>query len=110
MTEQKEFLPVGSIVTLKKTIKSLMIIMRVVQVADEEKSELIYFDYGAILFPEGMIDDNIVYFNQEDILRVNFEGLKNEEEKLLVEELNRLLKETEEEKNKPPRDPWVEGV
>lgn len=107
MTEKKNFLPLGSVVKLQKAVKTVLVIQRAVQVPKED--ELVYFDYGAVLYPEGMLDDKIIYFNQEDILEIVFEGYSNDDDKLVVKELDRLIKQLEEEKNQPPHNPWEEN-
>jgi hypothetical protein len=81
MTEEKNFLPLGSIVILKGALKKLMIVNR----ANVVKSK--YMDYGAILYPEGMIDENLAYFNQEDILKVVSEAYTDDDDALMVEQL-----------------------
>jgi len=81
-TESREFLPLGSIVILKGSVKKLLIVSRgsIVEGA--------FFDYGAFLYPEGMIDTNIAYFNHEDILKIVHEGYSDDDNELVLEILN----------------------
>lgn len=73
----KEYLPLGSVVTLKEGEKKLMICGRVQR---EVRSRTVY-DYCACLYPEGMIDSRSVYlFDQEDIDRIYHIGLQDQEE------------------------------
>ncbi len=73
----KEYLPLGSVVTLKEGEKKLMICGRVQR---EVHSRIIY-DYCACLYPEGLIDSKSVYlFNQEDIAYIYYVGLQDGEE------------------------------
>ena len=59
----KQYLPLGSVVTLKEGEKKLMICGRIQR---EILSREIY-DYCACLYPEGMIDSKSVYlFDQEE--------------------------------------------
>lgn len=81
MTEEKTFLPLGSIVILKGALKKLMIVNRA-NVAENK-----YFDYAAILYPEGMLDENKAYFNGEDILKVVSKGYTDDDDTLMVEQL-----------------------
>lgn len=81
MTEEKTLLPLGSIVIIKGALKKLMIVNRANVVADK------YFDYGAILYPEGMIDENLAYFNQEDILKIVSKAYSDDDDELMVEQL-----------------------
>lgn len=87
----KEYLPLGSVVTLKEGEKKLMICGRVQR---EVRSRIVY-DYCACLYPEGMIDSRSVYlFDQEDIDRIYHIGLQDQEEfafrHQMEEELTRL--------------------
>lgn len=87
MTEEKAFLPLGSIVILKGALKKLMIISRGSTLNNS------YFDYGAILYPEGMIDENIAYFNQEDIIKSVQEGYTDNDDALMVDQLSQAKAE-----------------
>jgi hypothetical protein len=87
MIEEKTFLPLGSIVILKGTLKKLMIVNRANVVSGK------YFDYGAILYPEGMIDDNLAYFNGKDIVKVVSEGYTDDDDVLMVEQLSQAKEE-----------------
>ena len=87
MTEEKTFLPLGSIVILKGALKKLMIVNRANLVKDQ------YFDYGAILYPEGMIDGNLAYFNNDDIFKVISKAYTDDDDTLMVEQLTQA-KET----------------
>ena len=87
----KEYLPLGSVVTLKEGEKKLMICGRVQR---EVRSRTVYY-YCACLYPEGMIDSRSVYlFDQEDIDRIYHIGLQDQEEfafrHQMEEELTRL--------------------
>ena len=54
----KEYLPIGSVVTLKQGTKKVMICGRIQK---ETKQGQIY-DYCACLYPEGMIDSDLSIF------------------------------------------------
>jgi hypothetical protein len=77
--EKREFLPLGSIVILKGSVKKLMIVARASIVEDD------FFDYGAFMYPEGLIDTNVAYFKREDILKVVHEGFSDDDDHLVVE-------------------------
>ncbi|GAB2024706.1 DUF4176 domain-containing protein [Lactovum odontotermitis] len=81
MTEENTFLPLGSLVILKGALKKLMIVNRACLFDGK------YFDYGAVLYPEGMIDNNLAYFSQEDIFKVVFESFTDDDDNLMVEQL-----------------------
>ncbi|MCP8857190.1 DUF4176 domain-containing protein [Latilactobacillus fuchuensis] len=95
--EQVAFLSLGSIIILRGTVKKLSIAQRGVQLPSKDGGAPRYFDYGAILYPEGLVEDQLVYFNHEQILKVIFEGYRDEDDALIVGELNRILKTLDED-------------
>ncbi|WP_373277953.1 DUF4176 domain-containing protein [Amphibacillus sediminis] len=38
------------------------------------------FDYSGCLYPQGIVPDNVLYFNKENIDEVVFKGFQDEEE------------------------------
>ncbi|MBD5423792.1 MAG: DUF4176 domain-containing protein [Allobaculum sp.] len=73
----RDILPLGSVVTLKKGKQRLMIVGRF----QEEASSGQLFEYSAVLWPVGMISSNQVYlFNGDDIDCVYFLGLQDSQE------------------------------
>lgn len=86
----KTFLPLGSIVTLKKGNKKLMICGRV-QVYEENQKT---YDYCACMYPQGIINPNELYlFNNDDIDIIYFVGMQDSEEFAFREYMNEKLKE-----------------
>lgn len=73
-----DFIPIGSVVTIKGSEKKLMVISRAVSVPQEKEQR--YYDYGGCLWPEGLLYDKGFYFNHEGIDEVIFKGFENEEE------------------------------
>ncbi|MBS7576416.1 MULTISPECIES: DUF4176 domain-containing protein [unclassified Enterococcus] len=96
MSEQKEYLALGSIVILKGAIKKVMIISRGNILNDQ------YYDYGAILYPEGMVDENIAYFNETDIIKVIHEGFRDEDDALILTTLSDAYAEYEAQAEDQP--------
>lgn len=82
-------LPLGSIVSITGSPKKFMIIGRAlyVNVQNEKK----YFDYAACTYPEGIMDEHIVYLQAKDIQSVLFEGYTDEENERMVNLLTQLL-------------------
>lgn len=73
----KDFLPIGSVVLLKGAAKRLMICGRV-QVQSEQNK---VYDYSGCLYPEGYLGAKEMYlFNNEDIDKVYYMGMQDEEE------------------------------
>ena len=55
------------------------------------------FDYSGVIFPEGMItSDQTALFNHEQIERVDYLGLVDDEEKNFKNKLNELIKSNAE--------------
>lgn len=98
--KKMEFLPLGSIVILHGTVKKLMIIQRAVQV--EQNQEKKYFDYGAALYPEGLVENRVAYFNQPDIAKVIDVGYKDDDDDLMQEQINDVLVKLDDSGNPDP--------
>ena len=89
-----KFLPLGSVVLLKKAYKKLMIVGYTP--VDLEKKDKIY-DYLGCIYPEGMIVSNYnVMFNHNDIDMIFAVGMKDDENQEFLEE----LKEFDQDKDK----------
>ncbi|MBB5183585.1 DUF4176 domain-containing protein [Catenisphaera adipataccumulans] len=73
----KDLMPLGTVVTLHKGRKRLMIIGRI----QNKVGEKAIYDYAGCLWPEGLIDSSHFYlFNQEDIEYLYYIGLQDAEE------------------------------
>ena len=92
MSEAK-MLPLGSIVILKGNTKKMMIIARLI--ALPIKGQVYRFDYGACLYPEGMVGDSLIYFNQEDIFKVVQEGYTDDDNEIMLENIEAMLQQTD---------------
>lgn len=84
--EKVDFLPLGTIVTLKGSVKKSVIIARALaaKLGDDTK----YFDYGGVTYPEGLIGDSIQYFNVDSIDEVVFKGFTDKDDEQMVKNLN----------------------
>ncbi|MCK6130456.1 DUF4176 domain-containing protein [Parvimonas micra] len=93
-----ELLPIGSIVILKGSTKKMMLIARMIAVPVDG---VVYrFDYGACLYPEGLVGDNLIYFNDEDILKVIHEGYSDEDNEIMLENISNVIENTDLPKGK----------
>jgi hypothetical protein len=79
----KRFLPLGSVILLRGSTQECMIVGRAVVMKESNK----FVDYEGVLFPEGMIDGNVLYFQAAQIYRVLHEGLVDEAEEVLEPQL-----------------------
>lgn len=71
-------LPIGSIVYLKDGSRKIMILNRGAFL--EKDGEKTIFDYSGCIYPVGLDAEQILYFNDENVDKVIFEGFKDEEE------------------------------
>ena len=71
-------LSIGSVVRLNGGDRKLMIINRAPLY--NENGTIGYFDYSACLFPEGYTNQQVYFFNSEDIAEIYLEGYIDETE------------------------------
>lgn len=83
-------LPIGSVVSLNKGNKKLMVIgVKQMESANPEK----IYDYLGVVYPEGFVGENAVFlFDHKDILDIIYTGYKNSE----YENFNVILSKIEE--------------
>ncbi|MFA9379047.1 MAG: DUF4176 domain-containing protein [Lachnotalea sp.] len=97
--ENTKFLSLGSIVRLNGGVKKVVVIARAV--ATNIGNETKYFEYGGCLYPEGLLGDAILYFNNEDIQQVVYEGYTDDDEVIMAENLNKMLQQFDYKKGTP---------
>lgn len=103
MEGKEKYLPIGTVVVLKEGTKKLMITSYLVfHSTDGSASNFIngtaeVFDYGACLYPEGILDANTSFaFNHEQIDTIIYMGCESEDQKELSHKLiegYKILKE-----------------
>lgn len=72
----KKYLPLGTVVSLKKAQDAKFVIIGRSQVADGK-----LYDYSACLYPQGYTGaDHLYAFNNEDVDMLYFIGMQNDEE------------------------------
>lgn len=87
--KKTKLLPLGSIVYLKEGNKKLLIIARGL-VAKNGGGHL-FFDYGGVPYPEGLVDDQMAYFQHDAIVRVVFEGFTDLDDEATVDKINAYI-------------------
>ena len=87
--EKKDYLPLGSVVYLENGTKKLIIISRALVMRNG--AGFLFFDYGGVPYPEGLMDDKIAYFQHESINKIVFEGYKDLDEEATVEKINLFI-------------------
>jgi len=90
-----KILPLGTIITLKNgDDDKLMIISRASVI--EENGESIYYDYGSVLVPQGMLAPDAVYFfNRENVKEIVFRGFENDEEVEFANQYEEMVGQTD---------------
>lgn len=87
--EKIDYIPLGSVVYLKGGIKKLLVVARAIHVANGGRKY--FFDYGGVLYPEGITGDQMAYFNHGDVSSVFFRGCDDEENKGMTEAINQYV-------------------
>lgn len=87
--EKIDYIPLGSVVYLKGGIKKVLVVARAITVANGGKQY--FFDYGGVLYPEGITGDQMVYFNHDDVSSIFFRGCDDEENKGMTEVINKYV-------------------
>jgi|SRR5690625_470419 len=72
-------LTIGSVILLQGGEQKLMVIGRK-PVLRKNEEERVYMDYVGCIYPIGILEDEVYYFNEEDIQEIVFEGYLGEEE------------------------------
>lgn len=67
----------------------------------EIQGELNYFDYAGVLYPEGLISNQLVYFNHKDIIKVVYQGYEDEDEQMMRDNVNEWIKKTNIKRGNP---------
>lgn len=84
-----EYVSLGSIVFLNGGIQKVLVISRAINVRRGDQT--FFFDYAGVPYPEGLISDRVAYFNNEDIAKVVFEGYRDSDDEMMVNNINQYL-------------------
>ncbi|AMG62143.1 DUF4176 domain-containing protein [Staphylococcus lugdunensis] len=82
---------IGSIVYLKGGSQKMMILNRGPIIEQDDKK--VMFDYSACKYPLGLVENQIYYFNTENVDRVIFEGYSDDDEIRFQELYQEMLNE-----------------
>lgn len=96
----KELLPLGSVVLLKNATHRLMVIgYAAIRYGENGKSSLVY-DYWGCPYPEGQFEsDQHMIFNHKDIKDIIAEGYSDDSEKKFRKRVENVLKQIRNDKN-----------
>ncbi len=106
--EKTDFLPLGSIVIIKGGVKKTMIVAR--GLATKINDEMQFFDYGGCLYPEGLMGDQMLFFNHTDIMKVVFTGYTDDDNALMLENLDAWLQNPQFKRGDPAQLNKKNGV
>ena len=87
--EKIDYIPLGSVVLLEGGIQKLLVISRGLIINNNGKE--VFFDYGGVLYPDGLTGDRMAYFNHENIARVIFKGYDDESSQIFAQNINNYL-------------------
>ena len=87
----KKLLPLGSVVKLKNGEQKIMIISRLPLYNNQ--GTIGYFEYGACLFPNGQVDQQMYFFNETDIDKVYFKGYEDKAEEQFQKKYQEEIKD-----------------
>lgn len=88
---EHSFLPLGSVVLLQGGTRKVMIITRGMNV--NRNGSIFFFDYGGVIYPEGLTGEQMVYFNEDGIIKVYFHGFADSGDDAMQTALNNYLKD-----------------
>jgi hypothetical protein len=89
-----DYLPLGSVVMLKKGLQKLIIIGRALNVNRDGKDY--FFDYAAVLHPQGLINTEVAYFNHDDVEKIFFTGYNDEGSREMTDIINDFVEKNPE--------------
>lgn len=58
-----------------------------------QKGVIGYFDYSACIYPTGKVEEQVYFFNNENINEVYFKGYVDEQEKSFQEQYEKKMKD-----------------
>lgn len=87
--ENGKILPLGSVVYLKEGNKKVLIIAR--GLVAKSGDGHVFFDYGGVPYPEGLVDDKMAYFQNDAIAKVVFKGFTDLDDEATVEKIKSFV-------------------
>lgn len=83
------YLPLGSVVQLEGGTQKLLIIARGLTMSRGGKNY--FFDYGGVMYPQGLSGDQMAYFNHGAIRTLNFIGCNDSDNQAIVAALHKYV-------------------
>ncbi len=89
--ETIDYKPLGTIFKPNGSRKRFMIIARAIAISAKPGDEKQFYDYACVLYPEGLIGNQLFYFQDSEVSDVIFEGFSDEEDKIAMSRLKQIL-------------------
>lgn len=86
-----KLLPLGTVVYLVSGNQKMFIVGRGTLV--EQDDHEVRFDYTGVRYPDGLLAEEVYYFNEEDIDSILSEGYRDDEDERYVTLYNQWLEE-----------------
>lgn len=83
--EKYNLLPLGSVVYLREGNKKVLIVAR--GLVMKNQGNPVFFDYGGVMYPEGLQNDQMAYFQHDAVSKVVFTGYSDMDDEATVEKI-----------------------
>ncbi len=90
-----DYKPLGTIFKPYGSRKRFMIIARAIAVSKKTGEKKQFFDYACVLYPEGLIGNQLFYYQDSEISEVVFEGFSDEENEVALSRLKPILEKAD---------------
>ena len=87
--EKIDYVPLGSVVLLNGGIQKILVIGRGLIVNQNDKE--FFFDYAGVPYPDGMLGEQVFYFNHDGLAKVVYAGFSDDDDKVVVDNINQYL-------------------
>lgn len=89
---KEKFLPIGTVILVKKSTKPLMIIGFAVSPGNDKS---VIYDYCGVMYPEGLLNsEQNIFFNHDVIEKILYMGYESELDVQFKQKLNAYIKES----------------
>ncbi len=90
--EYIDYKPLGTIIKIHGIKKRFMIVQRATVTSLKDGDTKRFFDYGCVLYPEGLIKNQLIYIQDTDIEDVIFVGYTDQENTDALDRLKGIMK------------------
>ena len=76
---------------MKSSQQRYLIVGRGLQVRHPKTKGIVFFDYAAVPYPQGLAGPQVMYLNHSDISSIVHKGYSDKEDKAVVDSINQFL-------------------